>query len=135
MGVDQHPALCDCQNGPEGLTQRFLFHFQPFLRHCSLRTGHGVPHLLSQRLYGNPLRMHSHSTSPSRHDAVSVSPDETKSEASVSQPARPKAIRPAHIARAIGFPLRLAAAVSKVVTATFPRLNPSGHYDCVRMAM
>ncbi|MEE8531668.1 MAG: hypothetical protein V3S34_05595 [Hyphomicrobium sp.] len=54
-------------------------------------------------------------------EAVGVSLDEPKSDAPVSQPARPKAINPALRTSAIGFLLRQAGAVSKVVTATFPR--------------
>jgi hypothetical protein len=57
-------------------------------------------------------------------DAVGVSleePIEPNKELAVSQPANPTASQPAHSAIAIGFIFCLAAAASKVVTATLPR--------------
>jgi len=55
-------------------------------------------------------------------DAVGVSLDDPNKDVAVSQPAIPKASQPAQSAIAIGFiVLCLAAAASKVVTATLPR--------------
>jgi hypothetical protein len=54
-------------------------------------------------------------------DAVGASLDDPNKDEAVSQPANPNAIQVAQMANAIGLIACLAAAESKVVTATLPR--------------